>query len=130
MTNKAHTPPTITPPAALYVHGMEVPANARWLFVSGQIGVHPDGRPGADAREQAEIIWSNIAAILASANMGLRDIVKLTTFATAPAQLPVLREVRERVLDGHLPASTLLIVAGLAKPEWLVEIEVYAAKSD
>jgi enamine deaminase RidA (YjgF/YER057c/UK114 family) len=125
---KPHTPATIAPPAALYVHGMEVPPGARWLFISGQVGVHPDGRPGATAREQAEIIWQNIVAILASAGMGVRDIVKLGTFSTAAEHLPALREVRERVLDGHLPASTLLLVAGLAKPEWLVEVEVYAAK--
>jgi len=61
--------------------------------------------------------------------MGVTDIVKLTTYSTAAEHLPVLREVRERVLAGHLPASTLLIVAGMAKPEWLVEVEVYAAKA-
>ncbi|MEO7760362.1 MAG: RidA family protein [Casimicrobiaceae bacterium] len=126
---QSHTPPAIAPPAALYVHAMEVPANARWLFVSGQIGIHPDGHPGADARAQAEIIWRNIATILASAGMGVTDIVKVTTYSTSAQYLPVLREVRERVLDGHLPASTLLIVAGLAKPEWLVEVEVYAAQA-
>ena len=109
---------------------MEVPANARWLFISGQIGMHPDRRPGATAREQVELIWSNIVTILESAGMDVTDIVKLTTYSTAPEHLPVLREVRERVLNGHLPASTLLIVAGLAKPEWLVEVEVYAAKVD
>ena len=126
---KSHTPPAIAPPAALYVHGMEVPANARWLFISGQIGMRPDGQPGADAREQVEIIWHNIVTILGSAGMGVADIVKLTTYSTAAEYLPVLREVRERVLDGHLPASTLLIVAGLAKPEWLAEVEVYAARA-
>src|SRR5512138_2726914 len=108
--NTPHNPPSIAPPAALYVHGIEVPANARWLFVSGQIGVRPDGRPGRDAREQIEIIWSNIAAILESAGMGYRDIVKVTTFATSPGHLPVLKETRDRVLAGHLPASTLLLV--------------------
>lgn len=128
--NKAHNPTEIAPPAALYVHGIEAPSNARWLFVSGQIGVHPDGRPGRDAREQVEIIWRNIVAILESAGMRLVDIVKVTTFATSPDHLPVLKEVRDRVLAGHLPASTLLIVAGLARPEWLVEVEVYAAKSE
>ena len=125
---KPHTPPTVAVPIALYVHGMEVPPNARWLFVSGQIGVHPDGRPGADAREQAELVWRNIAAVLSSAGMEVTDIVKLTTYATSAQHLPVIREVRERVLAGHLPASTLLIVAGLAKPELLVEVEAYAAK--
>ena len=125
----AHTPPTIAPPAALYVHGMEVPANARWLFISGQVGVQRAGRIGADAREQAELVWANIAAILASAGMAVRDIVKLTTYAVDPAHLPALRAVRERVLQGHRPASTLLVVAGLAQPQWLVEVEAYAARA-
>lgn len=126
---KPHTPPGIAPPAALYVHGMETPANVRWLFISGQVGVRPDGRAGKDAREQAEIVWGNIQAILQSASMTVRDIVKLTTFAVAREHLPPLREVRERVLDGHKPASTLLIVAALGQPQWLVEVEAYAAKA-
>jgi enamine deaminase RidA (YjgF/YER057c/UK114 family) len=125
---KSHTPPGVAAPAALYVHGMEVPDNARWLFISGQIGVHPDGRPGADAREQAELIWRNIAAILKSAGMELNDIVKVTTYSTSAQHLPALREVRERVLAGHLPASTLLVISGLARPELLVEVEAYAAR--
>jgi enamine deaminase RidA (YjgF/YER057c/UK114 family) len=124
-----HTPPTIAPPAALYVHGMEAPANARWLLISGQVGVHPDGRIGRDAREQAEIVWANIVAILASAGMGVRDIVKLTSYVVGREHLAPLREVRERILAGHKPASTLLIVAGLAQPQWLVEVEVYAARA-
>ena len=127
--NKPHTPRGVAAPAAPYVHGMEVPPNARWLFVSGQVGVHPDGRPGADAREQAELAWRNIAAILESAGMAPADIVKVTTYATDAGQIPVLREVRERVLAGHLPASTLLIISGLARPEFLLEIEVYAARA-
>ena len=122
-----HTPATIAPPAALYVHGMEIPPNARWLFISGQVGVHPDGRAGRDAMEQAEIVWQNIAAILKSADMRMTDIVKLTTYSVAPEHLPALRVVRERFLAGHLPASTLLVVAGLARPELLVEVEADAA---
>ena len=125
---KPHTPPGIAPPAALYVHGLEAPANARWLFISGQVGVHADGRVGKDAREQAEIVWANIQAILASAGMSVRDIVKLTTYSVSPDHLKALRDVRERALAGHKPASTLLIVAGLAQPHWLVEVEAYAAK--
>ena len=124
-----HTPPTIAPPAALYVHAMEAPADARWLLISGQVGVHADGRIGRDAREQAEIVWANIVAILASAGMGVRDIVKLTSYVVGREHLAPLREVRERILAGHKPASTLLVVAGLAQPQWLVEVEVYAARA-
>ncbi len=126
---RPHTPPTIAPPAALYVHGMEVPSNARWLFISGQVGVHPDGTVGRDAQEQAEIVWANIRSILQSADMRLRDIVKLTTYAVGREHLPALRAVRERVLAGHQPASTLLVVAGLGQPSWLVEVEAYAART-
>ena len=126
---KSHNPAGVAAPAALYVHGIEVPPAARWLFISGQIGVHPDGRPGVDAREQAELVWRNIGLILRGAGMDVADIVKLTTYSTSAAHLPALREVRERVLAGHLPASTLLIVAGLAKAELLVEVEAYAAKA-
>ena len=125
---KPHTPPAIAAPAALYVHGMEVPANARLLFISGQVGVHPDGRVGKDAAEQAEIVWGNIAAILASAGMTFRDIAKITSYAISPAHLPAMRAVRERVLQGHKPASTLLVVAALAQPQWLLEVEACAAK--
>lgn len=126
---KSHNPPTVAAPAALYVHGAEVPPNARWLFVSGQIGVHSDGRPGGDALEQAELVWKNITAVLASASMTLRDIVKVTTYSVSIDHLPALKTVRDRVLDGHLPASTLLVVRALAKPELLLEVEVYAAKA-
>ena len=127
--SKSHTPPGVAPPAALYAHGIEVPPGARWLFVSGQVGVDPNGRTGADAREQAEFVWRNITTVLKSAGMALTDIVKLTTYVTAAEHLAAVREVRERVLAGHLPTSTLLIVAGLARPGLLVEIEVYAAKA-
>lgn len=126
--NTPHNPSSITPPAALYVHGIEVPPGSRWLFVSGQTGAHPDGRPGTGALEQVELIWRNIETILAAAGMHLSDIVKVTTYSTSAEHLPALKAVRDRVLAGHLPASTLLIVAGLARPEWLVEVEVYAAK--
>ena len=125
---RSHNPPSIAAPMALYVHANEVPANARWLFVSGQVGAHPDGRVGASALEQTEIIWHNIEAILASAGMGLRDIVKVTTYSISADHLPALKDVRDRMLQGHLPASTLLIVNALARPEWLVEVEVYAAR--
>ena len=129
MTIKPHNPPAIAAPMALYVHANEVPANARWLFISGQVGVDREGRPGATALEQAEIIWRNIAAILDSADMTVDDIVKVTTYSISTDHLAALKEVRDRVLAGHLPASTLLVVKALGRPEWLVEVEAYAARA-
>jgi enamine deaminase RidA (YjgF/YER057c/UK114 family) len=68
-----------------------------------------------------------VLSVLEAAGMGPRDLVKVTTFLIDRADLPTARTVRERMLQGAAPASTLLFVAGLASPEWLVEIEATAA---
>lgn len=79
------------------------------------------------------MVWHNIAAILAEGNMGVEDIVSLTTYVVATADLSDdLREVmsaRDTALRGHLAASTLVTVPALARPEWKMEIAVIAAKS-
>lgn len=66
--------------------------------------------------------------LLAAHDMGPGDIVEVTAYLTDPADVGIYREVRDRMLDGAAPASTLLIVAGLADPRWRVEIAVVAAK--
>ena len=125
----AHNPPTIATPVARYHHGVEIGAGARWLFISGQVGIRPDGQIGRDAAEQAEIVWTNIRAIIASAGMAIADLVKITSYVVAAQHIDPLRLVRGRVLGSHNPASTLLIVAALGRPEWLVEVEAYCAKT-
>jgi 2-iminobutanoate/2-iminopropanoate deaminase len=124
---KAHNPEKVAPPFSRYSHGIEAPAPARWLHISGQVGVAPDGTMRQGAEAQIEQAWRNLLAILDSAGMGPRDLVKVTTFLTDRAHLQTSREVRERMLQGAEPASTLLIVSGLARAEWLVEIEAIAA---
>lgn len=59
--------------------------------------------------------------------MGPRDLVKVTVFLLDRAHLQASREIRDRMLQGAVPASTLLIVDGLASSDWLVEIEAIAA---
>ncbi|MFM7746162.1 MAG: RidA family protein, partial [Actinomycetota bacterium] len=82
---------------------------------------------------QAELVWRNIAGILAEANMELCDIASVTTYVVATPRLADdLREVmaaRDAALQGHLAASTLVTVPALARPEWKMEIAVIAAKS-
>jgi enamine deaminase RidA (YjgF/YER057c/UK114 family) len=116
------------PPAfSAYAQAVELPAAARSLHVSGQVGVTPEGTLIADARGQHAQAWANIAAILAEAGMELRDIYEVFAIVSDPDGVPLYREERDRVFQGHLAASTL-IVAGLANPEWKVEIMVRAAK--
>lgn len=124
---KTYNPQTVAPPFSRYSHGVEVSAGARWLYISGQVGVTPEGKVAEGAAAQIEQAWRNVLSVLEAAGMGPRDLVKVTTFLIDRAHLPTARTVRDRMLQGAAPASTLLFVAGLASPEWLVEIEAIAA---
>jgi enamine deaminase RidA (YjgF/YER057c/UK114 family) len=123
-----HNPVPILPAyEAVYAHGVEVAAGARTLFVSGQVGVDRDGRTvdgGFDAQCVQAI--ANVEAVLASANMALTDIVKVTIYLTRREDIPRLRDVRAARL-AVAPAVTMVLVAGLHDPDWLVEIEAVAA---
>jgi enamine deaminase RidA (YjgF/YER057c/UK114 family) len=122
--------PTSAPPSfSAYSLAVEAPPGARWLHVSGQVGVTPDGRLAEGARGQMEQIWRNLLAILADAAMGPEDLVKVTAFLTRPEDTALYRETRDAALDGAEPASTLVVVQALAHPDWLVEIEAVAAKA-
>ena len=124
---KHHNPETIAPAFSRYSLGVEAPAGARWLHVSGQVGVRPDGALVHGAEGQIEAAWSNVLAVLASAGMGPHDLVKVTTYLTRAEDTGRVRQIRDRMLAGAQPASTLIIVNALASPDWLVEIEAVAA---
>jgi enamine deaminase RidA (YjgF/YER057c/UK114 family) len=124
---KRHNPKAVAAPFSRYSHGVETPDNARWLHISGQVGVAPDGKVLAGAEAQIEQAWRNVLSVLGAAGMGPRDLVKVTTFLIDRADLQAARTVRERMLEGAEPASTLVFVAGLASPDWRVEIEAIAA---
>jgi len=79
--------------------------------------------------EQCELAWTNLANVLASAGMGMQDIVKVNIFLAHQEDLPVFREIRDRHLAGARPASTLVFVKALANPRWLIEIEAIAARA-
>ncbi len=125
---KALSPPTIHPPFARYAHGIEVPAGARLVFCSGQLGISPDAVVPSGAHDQALLCFAAIGAILAEAGMTLSDLVRLNAYVTAREHLPAYMAARDSVLSGPPPASTLMIVSGFARPEFLVEIEAVAAK--
>ncbi len=122
-----HNPSTIAAAFSSYSLGVEAPAQARWLHVSGQVGVAPDGALAEGLEAQMETAFRNLLAILNSAGMGPHDLVKITVFLTRPEDVGRYRQVRDRMLAGATPASTLLVVAALADPGWLVEIEAVAA---
>ena len=121
------TPKTIKPPFARYSHGVEVPAGKRLVLCSGQLGIGSDDVVPHDAGAQAELCFANIAAILAEAGLGLKDIVRINAYVSDRDYLRPYMAVRDRLFSDPAPASTLMIVSGFARPEFKVEIEVTAA---
>jgi enamine deaminase RidA (YjgF/YER057c/UK114 family) len=126
---KKYAPNTVAAPSGPYSHGVEIPANARVLHLSGQIGIAPDGSLPADFEGQAVQCWKNIKALLAAAGMGVEDLVKCTHFLTRQEDVPAYGKIRAQQLGEARPASTLLVISALARPGMLVEVEAIAAKS-
>ena len=125
---KRFNPDNVVKPFSNYSQGVTAPADARWLYVSGQVGAKPDGTIEKGFEAQAARCWSNIMAILAVEGMGAADIVKNTVFITNAADVAKSRVARDASMQGHACASTLVVVSALALPELVVEIEVVAAK--
>ena len=126
---KPHTPPALHPPFAKYSHAVEVPAGARLLFASGQLGISREKVVPEDAAGQAELCFQAIGEILASAGMGFGDIVRINAFVTDRAYLKDYMAVRDRYVASPPPASTLMIVSGFAAEIYKVEVEIVAAGS-
>jgi enamine deaminase RidA (YjgF/YER057c/UK114 family) len=120
-------PDGVCPPSAAYSHLVEVPAGSTLFYLSGQVPVRPDGTIPEAIDEQMAQCWTNILTVLRARGMGAQHIIKTTAFLTSKEYLSSYREVRDRLLGTEAPASTLLVVAGLARPQFKVEIEAIAA---
>lgn len=125
--HKPLLPSSIHPPFAPYSPGIEVPSRSRLVFVSGQLGIDRDGNIPPDCAGQAELAFANVAAILAEAGMGFGDVVRINAYVTGREHLQPYMQVRNGLFAEPFPASTLMIVAGFARPEFVVEIEAVAA---
>jgi 2-iminobutanoate/2-iminopropanoate deaminase len=126
---RAFNPAGVAGPFGSYSHGIEVESPMRLVFGAGQTGVDTDGRIGEDIEEQSRLLWRNIEAVLAGADMEISDIVQLNMLLVDRGDLPTARTVREEFLRGHRPASTLMFVAGLAHADWRIEVDFVAARA-
>jgi len=122
------SPDTIAPPAANYALAVRTVGAEVLLHTAGIVGVRPDGTIPDTVAEQAQLVWTNLLAILGEAGMVPSDVVSITTYVVAGEQLGDVMAERDRALDGHLVASTLITVPALARPQWLVEISLIAAR--
>jgi len=121
-------PPGIPAPAARYSLTAEVTGATRWLLLSGQVPTAADGQVPDAPEAQAALVGKHLAVALAHHDMGPEHVVKLTTYITTLAMRPAWQPVRDALFVGAAPpASTLVVVAGLADPRWLIEVELIAA---
>jgi enamine deaminase RidA (YjgF/YER057c/UK114 family) len=119
-------PPAVRQPTG-YTHAIEVRGAERWLVISGQVGIAPDGNIPETGGGQIEQALANLRAVLEANEMTVANIVKTTVFLTDRALLGAFRAARAAAFGENAPASTLLYISGLVDPKLVVEIEALAA---
>jgi 2-iminobutanoate/2-iminopropanoate deaminase len=125
---KRTNPPTLSKPTG-YTHIVEVSGPVRTIYISGQIAYDKDGAlvGAGDMKAQAEQVFRNLEAALTAAGAKFSDVVKMNTYTTDMSQAQAIRDARARYFRDAMPASTLVQVVHLARPELMLEIEVIAA---
>ena len=120
------------PPASGYSHA--VVASGRTAYVSGQVPLDADGNlvGGSDVGAQTLQCLANLGRILENLEASWRDVVKMGWYVTDAAQVQAVRDARDAVLRpvlGELPnpASTLVEVASLFRPDLMVEVDAVVA---
>jgi enamine deaminase RidA (YjgF/YER057c/UK114 family) len=129
-------PPSLsTPPGSKGPHGYSqvvvIPANAQLIYISGQVALDSAGTivGAGDFKAQATKVFENLQTALAAAGASFKDVVKLNFYLTDVHNLPALREVRDQFINPSAPpASTLVEVRALFRPEVMLEVEAVAAK--
>ncbi len=114
-------------PAAIGPYSQAIMKN-NTLFISGQLGIDPNTSTMPEGfEEQANLVFSNIKAILDAAGMGMTHIVKVTVFLKDMNHFAQLNEIYARNFSAPYPAREAVQVARLPK-DGLVEISVIAMR--
>lgn len=122
-----HKPPNIFEPIGPYAQAIEATSVNRLLFISGTMGLVPDGTLIKDFAAQAHRVWANIDATLSSAGMDRKNLAKLTIWLANYDDWKLGAEIRQRYLGDHKVAMSVVQV-GLVHPDWLIEVEAIAVE--
>lgn len=125
--HKPLSPAGIHPPFSKYSNGIEIVSRSRLVFCSGQLGISPDAEIPVGVEGQARLCFENIRAILSEAGMDFGHVIKLNAYVTARDYLRGYMDVRNSLFHEPYPASTVMIVTGFARPDFVVEVEAIAA---
>jgi enamine deaminase RidA (YjgF/YER057c/UK114 family) len=120
------SPPDLPAPAG-YSHVVTIPSG-RLVWTSGQVAIAADGSVPSGWEARTRLVFEHLGQALAAGGAGWRDVVKLTFFVVGVDALQTIRAVRDEFVDTSAPpASSLVQVAGLVRPDLLVEVEAVAA---
>jgi enamine deaminase RidA (YjgF/YER057c/UK114 family) len=115
------------PAQAGYSHVVTIPSG-RLVWTSGQVGIAPDGSVADDWETQTRVAFENVGRALTAASAGWPDVVKLMLYLVTIDALDTVRAVRDEFVDTSAPpTSSLVQVAGLFRPDLLIEIEAVAS---
>lgn len=121
-------PPVVAPPVARYAHLSIVPANAELLVVAGQVGADREGKLAATREEQVELALQNAKAIIESAGGRVEDVIRVNFWIVGQINPAAFRAAWNEFHGGNPPPSTFVYVSALARPDYLVEVDVWAAR--
>ncbi len=122
-------PASAPPPFSRYSQAVLAPGGYRWLHISGQVGCDQEQRIADGFEAQARLAWANLIVVLESAGFSLLDLVKVNVLLTRREDVAASRRIRDEALRDAEPASTLMIISGLAGPDMLIEVEGVAAQA-
>lgn len=121
-----HINPTTLAKPTGYSHVIK---DGNMVYIAGQVARDRNGKTVGvgDAKAQAEQVFKNLEAALASVGGNLSNIVKANVFMTHREDIPAYRETRAKYLSNDKPpVSTLILCSGLADPDFRIEIEATA----
>lgn len=122
---KLHAPPDMFVPIAPYAQAIEATEVQRMLFISGTMGLEPDGQLAEGFEAQCDRVWKNIEATLKSANMEFTNLTKLTVWLARREDWQLAARIRQWYLGDHKVAMSVVEV-GFVDPAWLIEVEAIA----
>ncbi len=109
-----------------FVHAVEIRDTTRTLYIAGTMGLDENWAAGKDIDQQLELVWKNIRNILASADMTVDNIVRITSYLSDRKYMEKNGAARVKALGGRKIPTTAIVVETL-DDDWLVELEVIAA---
>lgn len=116
-------PPSAPRPASAYSQAVVHRADARRLVISGQIGMTAQGEIVMGLEAQIAQAFANFMAIVSAAGLGPQNVVKIVVYMVAGGDVGSYRRIRDEIFAGHPPASTYVVVTGLADARFLFEVE-------